>query len=240
MKRILGFLAVAIPALAQSPVVVDPAVIRQQTVRATGSSILTIKPDQVRIDIGVVTQASTAQQASADNARQFTAVMAELRKAVGTKGEIQTVSYGISPNYRYPKEGGTPTITGYTATNVVRVTSDEVDGAGKVIDAASRVGANAVRGIEFSLKDEKAVRAKALAEAARQARANAETMASGVGLKVIRILRLEDASVPEVRPMEKMMMARASMAADSVATPVESGSIRVEASVTVVAELGNQ
>jgi len=240
MKRILGFLAVAITAVAQSPVVVDPGLIRQQTVRATGSSILTIKPDQVRIDIGVVTQASTAQQASADNARQFTAVMAELRKAVGTKGEIQTVSYGISPNYRYPKEGGTPTITGYTATNVVRVTSDEVDGAGKVIDAASRVGANAVRGIEFSLKDEKAVRAKALAEAARQARANAETMASGVGLKVIRILRLEDASVPEVRPMEKMMMARASMAADSVATPVESGSIRVEASVTVVAELGNQ
>src|SRR4051794_21886353 len=104
MKRILGFLAVAITAAAQSPVVVDPGLIRQQTVRATGSSILTIKPDQVRIDIGVVTQASTAQQASADNARQFTAVMAELRKAVGTKGEIQTVSYGISPNYRYPKE----------------------------------------------------------------------------------------------------------------------------------------
>lgn len=238
MKRIPGCLILAMTALAQSPVVVEPGVVRQPTVRATGSAILNVRPDQVRIDIGVVTQAATAQQASSDNARQFTAVMAELKKVVGSKGEIQTVSYGITPVYKYPKEGGTPTITGYNATNVVRVTSEDVDNAGRVIDAASRVGANAVRGIEFSLKDEKAVRAKALAEAARQARANAETIASGVGLKVLRILRLEDTNIPEVRPMEKVMMARA-MAADATSTPVESGSIRVEATVTVLAELGN-
>jgi uncharacterized protein YggE len=239
MKLLTWAFTAALTAFAQSPAPSDMTVFRQPTVRATGSAILNVKPDQVRIDIGVVTQASAAQQAAADNARQFTTVMAELKKALGPKSDIQTVSYGITPNYRYPKEGGTPTIVGYTATNVVRVTSEDVDSAGKVIDAASRVGANAVRGIEFSLKDEKAVRAKALADAARQARTNAETMASGVGLKVVRILRLEDISAPEVRPMERSVMMAAKVAMDSAPTPVESGNIRVEANVAVIAELGN-
>lgn len=213
---------------------------RQPTVRAQGTATATAKPDQVRIDIGVVTQASTAQQAGADNARQFTAVVAELKKVVGDKGEIQTVSYGISPNYRYSKEGGTPTITGYTATNNVRVTSTDVDASGKIIDAASRVGANAIRGIEFSLRNEQALRAKALAEATRSARANADAMAAGAGMKIVRVLRIEDSSQGEVRPFQErsVMMMKAPMA-DSAQTPMEAGNIRVEVSVVLTGELGN-
>lgn len=237
MKALFVIVVPAVVLLGQAPP--EHPVFRQPTVQATGSATLNIKPDQVRIDIGVVTQASTAQQASAENARQFTSVVGELKKAIGSKGEIQTVSYGITPNYRYPKEGGTPTIVGYTATNVVRVTSNDVDNSGNVIDAASRVGANAVRGIEFSLKDEKAVKAKALAEAAQQARVNAETMASGVGLRIIRILRLEDVETPEVRPFARPMMMAAKAAPEAMPTPVEAGTIRVEAKVTLVAELGN-
>ena len=237
MKALLVIVVPALALLGQTPPELPG--FRQPTVEATGSATLSVKPDQVRIDIGVVTQASTAQQASAENSRQFTSVVGELKKAIGSKGEIQTVSYGITPNYRYPKEGGTPTIVGYTATNVVRVTSNDVDNSGNIIDAASRVGANAVRGIEFSLKDEKAVKAKALAEAARQARTNAETMASGVGLKIVRILRLEDVGTPEFHPMDRPMMMAAKAASEAMPTPVESGTIRVEAKVKVIAELGN-
>ncbi len=217
---------------------IDPT-IRQPTVRAQATASATAKPDQLRIDIGVVTQASSAQQAGADNARQFSAVMAELKKVVGDKGEIQTVSYGITPNYRYPKEGGTPSIAGYTATNNVRVTSPDVDSAGRIIDAASRVGANAIRGIEFSLKNEQALRAKALAEAARLARANADAMAAGVGMKIARVLRIEDNSAGEPRPyaQRELMMARAADAA--APTPVEAGNIRVEVTVMLTGELGN-
>jgi uncharacterized protein YggE len=234
MRFVPIFVFLILPALAQTPVPLQPP-----TVRAQATATATAKPDQLRIQIGVVTQAATAQQAGADNARQFSAVVAELKKVLGTAGEIQTVSYGITPNYRYPKEGGTPAITGYTATNNVQVTSSDVDSAGTVIDAASRVGANAIRGIEFSLKNEQELRAKALADAARQARASAEAMAAGVGMKIVRVLRIEDSgsSVRPSRPME-MMQVRA-MAADSVPTPVESGNVRVDVTVMLTGELGN-
>jgi uncharacterized protein YggE len=218
----------------------QPAPGQPPSVRAQGTATATAKPDQLRIDIGVVTQASTAQQAGADNARQFTAVVDELRKAVKDKGDVQTVNYNISPNYRYPKEGGTPTITGYTATNIVRVTSSDVDSAGKIIDAASKVGANAVRGIEFSLKNEQALRAGALAEATRDARANAAAMATGVGMKIVRVLRIEDSGAAVVRPNRVMEMAQMrAMVADSAPTPVEPGNIRVDVTVFLTGELGN-
>jgi uncharacterized protein YggE len=202
-------------------------------VRAQGSATATAKPDQARIDIGVVTQAKTAQAASTANAAQFTEVVNVLKKIAGAGAEIQTVSYSVQPNYRYPKEGGTPTITGYSAVNVVRVVTPLVEKAGEIIDAATGTGANTVRGIEFSVKDERALRAKALGEAARNARANAQAMAAGLGLRVTRILRIEDSAEPPMRPVREMAMMRA----DAAQTPVEAGTIEVQATVVVTAEV---
>ena len=203
------------------------------SVRAQGSATATAKPDQVRIDIGVVTQAKTAQAASTANAAQFTEVVNALKKIAGGGAEIQTVSYSVQPNYRYPKEGGTPTIAGYSAVNVVRVVTPLVEKAGEIIDAATGTGANTVRGIEFSVKDERALRAKALGAAARNARSNAEAMAAGLGLRVTRILRIDDSVEPPVRPVREMAMMRA----DAAQTPVETGTIDVQATVVVTAEV---
>lgn len=234
MKLIISFLLAALLS-AQTE---DPAMLyRQPAIRAQGSATVSAKPDQVRIDIGVVTQAQTAQAAGTANAKQFTEVVAELKKILGEGSDVQTVSYGISPNYKYPKEGGTPTITGYTATNVVRATSSDIASSGKVIDIATKSGANTIRGIEFRLKDEQALRAKALADAARKARANVDAMASGLGLKVVRILRVEDERPVQVLPVRQMMMEAKSAAMDSVATPIEAGDIQVEARVVLTAEI---
>lgn len=203
------------------------------SVRAQGSAVATAKPDQVRIDIGVLTQGKTAQVAGAANATQFTEVVNTLKKVSGAGADIQTVSYSVQPNYKYPKEGGTPSIAGYTAVNVVRVTTSAVEKAGEIIDAATGTGANTIRGIEFSVKDERALRAKALGEAARNARANAEAMATGLGLRITRVLRVEDTIEPPMRPVREMAMMRA----DAAQTPVEAGTIDVQATVFVTVEV---
>ncbi|MBC8166240.1 MAG: SIMPL domain-containing protein, partial [Bryobacteraceae bacterium] len=53
------------------------------SVRASASASASAKPDQVRVDIGVVTQGATAQAAGSANAKQFTEVVAELKKTLG-------------------------------------------------------------------------------------------------------------------------------------------------------------
>src|SRR5215831_4987158 len=144
------------------------------SIRVTGDARVTAKPDRVQIDLGVTTRAAKSQDAAAQNARQVDAVLAAVRKAAGPTAVLKTVSYSLNPNYQYHPNGGEPTIEGYTAVNVVQITLDELGKIGAVIDAATQAGANQVQGIQFTLRDQDAVRAEALREAALRARAEAE------------------------------------------------------------------
>ena len=202
---------------------------------AHGEGTTTAKPDQVRVQIGVTTQAQTAQEAGAQNAKQSTAVIAELKQQLGAAAEFQTMNYSLYPNYRH-KEGSNPTISGYQANNTVEVKLSDIALAGKVIDAATKTGANQVQGVSFSIKDEQKLRGEALAKAAEQARANVQALAASLGLKVIRIVKVEDGEPVRVIPVMRERML--SMAADTAqATPMEPGKIDVRAIVTLTAEV---
>src|SRR5690349_17136941 len=132
MRFLLG-VVVAVAAFAAD----EPA-----RVIAHGEGTVSGKPDEVRIDIGVVTQAPTAQDAGAQNAKQSSAVIAELKQQIGAKAEFQTKNYSLAPLYRNPRDGAKPTISGYQANNTVEVRLNDVAMAGKVIDAATKSGAN--------------------------------------------------------------------------------------------------
>lgn len=206
------------------------------SIRVTGDSTVTVKPDQAEISIGVVTQAPAAQAAAAQNAQKQDAVIAELRKLLGAGADIKTISYSLSPNYRYAKEGGQPTITGYTATNVVQVKTPDLSQVGKVIDLATGSGANTIQSLRFTLKDESGARAQALREASTKARSKAEAIASALGLKIQRVLRVEEGGLSPRLDMEYAGNLQA-MRSQAVTTPIESGSIDVRASVTLTVEV---
>src|ERR1700689_2446826 len=91
------------------------------SVQATGEAVIETKPDLAKLSIGVVTKASTAQTAAAQNATQLQSTLDALRHALGTAGEIRTSGYSLTPNYRSPNNGGQTPIDGYTATNTVEV-----------------------------------------------------------------------------------------------------------------------
>jgi uncharacterized protein len=207
------------------------------SIRVSGDARVTARPDRVQIDIGVSNQAQHSEQAAADNARQVDAVLAALRPAAGPGAELKTISYSLSPNYQYHPGGGQPTLIGYTAVNVVRVTLDDLGRMGRVIDAATRAGANRVQGIQFTLRDQDAVRAQALHEAAVRARAEADVLAAALGLKILRVLTVEESS-PRMMPIRPLMVPAARAAAAEVTTPVEEGTLDITAEVTLSVEVG--
>jgi uncharacterized protein len=204
------------------------------SIRVTGEAAVTTKPDQAQIDVGVVTEAKNAQAAATENAEKLDAVLGELRKALGLGADIKSTSYSLTPVYHYPKEGGTPTITGYSATNVIQVKTSELTQVGKIIDTATQSSANRIQSLQFTLKDEQAVYIQALREAVTKARAKAEAIASALGLKTVRVLSVEEGG-PLSRPVyAEGMQARA---AAPVQTPVEPGTIEVRARVTLTVEI---
>jgi uncharacterized protein YggE len=219
-------LVLALAATHASAQTMDPAA---STIRVTGEASVTSRPDRAELDLGVVTRATTSQQAATENARVAQNVLAALRTALGPRATIETVTYALQPDYQFP-QNAPPKITGYTATNVVRVTDDDLASVGTVIDAATRAGANEIERIRFTLKDENAAKANALRMAALDARAKANALATSLGLQVTRI-RSIDESNPTSRPLFDLALRTA-----GATTPIVPGTIETTATVTLVVE----
>jgi len=212
---------------------------RPPSVTANGEAVITVEPDQAEIDIGVVTQAKTAPDATRENADKLSRVMTEVKKLLGKGNEVKTASYSLNPNYRYP-QGGKPEIVGYTATNILRIKTGTLANVGKLIDASMQSGANTIHRLVFNLKDEHAAQLQALRLASTKAKAKAEEMAAALGLKIVRVLSLTEGD-RGIRPIIMPQARGAQMEAMAAApTPVEAGTIEVRSSVTLTGELGTK
>jgi uncharacterized protein YggE len=195
-------------------------------VRAVGSATVPVKPDKAVIQFSVVTTAATAQDASTQNANQVTAVLAALTGLLGPNANIQTLSYSLSPNYNFP-QNQPPVLTGYTASNTVQVTVTDLSVIGKVIDTGVQAGANRVQGLQFGLQDDQPSRQQALKMATSQAKSHADAMASGLGLHTGAAISIQEGTA--VTPQPVLLGA----ATPSATTPVETGVVNVQASVTL-------
>jgi len=217
-------------------------------IRVTGDASIHANPDRATLDVGVVTDATTAQAAAAQNARRVEAVIAELRAVLSASGEasadgvstgseaqITTINYSLDPVYNRPKPGGQAVITHYSAANEVRVTTDDLSLVGRLIDGAMGAGANRIDRLAFTLQNEEPLMTKALQQAAARAKSKAEAIAAALGVKIVRVLQVEE-NGPMVRPVERMLRFAA---AEAPATPVEPGTVDVNATVTLTVEVGN-
>jgi len=209
-----------------------PSPVPGPVVKASGEATVNAAPDEATIDIGVMTQASTAQAAAAQNATQLQVALDQLRSLLGKAAELKTVGYSLNPSYQTPKSGGLARISGYTASNTIELTLTDLSEVGKAIDAATQNGANRVQQLQYGLKDQRPAQAEALRQATERARANAQAMAEALGLHLGKVVQVEQASsgVP-IRPMNEFTRLQA-------ATPIETPeSVSASASVTLTMAL---
>lgn len=207
-------------------------------IRVSGDAVVTAKPDRAQIDIGVVTQAVSSQVAVEQNSGQLETTLSELRKLLGANADIKTIAYSLAPTYHY-QPGVEPTFTGYTASNTVRVTLNDLTQIGKVISTAGATGANRIQSLQFTLRNQQTVQAQALSEAAVNARKKAERLASALGVKILRVLSVADSS-PVFFPGQNVYYSAVNAGASSSMTPVMPGTIEVRAVVTLTVEISPQ
>jgi uncharacterized protein YggE len=208
-----------------------PVAQQRPFVLAAGDASVSAQPDEARIQFSVVTQAITAQAASSQNADQVTALLAALRTVLGANAQLKTLSYSLNPNYSSPRDGSQPVITGYTASNTVEARLSDLSLIGKTIDTGIQSGANRVQGLQFGLKDDQPLRLQALKLATAQAKAHADAMASGLGLKTGAAMAIQEGSFASIQPL------RLGVATPTATTPVETGTVDVHANVTLQVEL---
>ena len=193
-------------------------------------------PDVATLSTGVVTQASDANAAMRANATQMDKVMAAIRAAGIEERDIQTSGVNLNPNYKYA-ENQAPTITGYQASNTVNLKVRDLARLGKVLDALVASGANQVNGPSFEIDQPEPVYDQARRDALQKAQARAEMYAKALGLKVRRIVSIDEGGgYRPPMPMPMMSMARAKGESDTVVSP---GETTLSANLNVVFELGH-
>ncbi len=219
-------LALAAPAYGQHAQQEAPPTI---SVTATGS--VQVTPDRARIQVGVETEASSAVEASAENNRKQTAVLAAIRGLGIQQRKITTLNYSVSPIQRWNEAQKKTEIVGYRVSNIVQVDADKVEQVGPIIDAGLKAGANRVASLDFRVSNQEEYRDSALTLAVQSARRQAEVAAKAAGGVVADLM---DVSIVETgRPEPRVMMMAAKASSDEFApTPVSEGSMTVSVIVS--------
>ena len=204
----------------------------RRAVSASGTATVSVTPDQAEIDLGVVTTATSASDAASQNATQTAAMIAQVQMVLGTSGTIKTISYSLTPNYSYPNNQS-PVLTGFTATNVIAVTTNNLTLVGKLIDAGVNGGSNKVQSLQFTLQDDTSARTQALQAAAKKAQSDASAIAAGLGLHTGGVIAANEGST--VTPI----VVSAAPPPASTTTPIVVGNLTVSATVSIQVELTN-
>jgi len=243
-RRILGRIMGTVVVLCTLPAAVaadEGETLARLTVR--GEAAIDVPADQLRMDIGVVTDGETAQAAMDRNTVEMEQVVAALAAAGLTEAEYRTGQFQIQPQ-RAPRPRDAapdwrPLIVGYTVTNRLSIKTTKIDLAGKLIGAASGAGANTIDAIAFDLADPRSHRAAAIATATANAIADAMALAEASAVRLVRVLSLtldEASTIP--RPMRAMALAEGmAMAMPAAEPPITPGDVTVRAGVSMVYEI---
>lgn len=194
-----------------------------------GSGEKSAIPDSAALSVGIITKADNSESAQKDNAVLTNSVINAL-KNLGIKSEdIKTGSYSFSPEYSRDEERE---IIGYTVTNSLNVHVNELALVSKVIDTSLASGANRVHFSGFTVKDTSALKKGALLAAIADAREKADIIAQGLGKSIIGIKTVTE-SLSHISPLRVASYKFAAMNDAAGATPIEGGTVSVNAEVHI-------
>lgn len=208
-----------------------------KVITTTGSSEMKVAPDEMTISFAIESEAATAKESQQENTAASNLVMAFLVDVLPL-GDFQTTQLTVYPVTEYDPRTGEVTQIGYKTTHVITVKTSQIEDAGKIIDGVIDSGANRVDQISFYLSDEKEreIRAQILDDAAVQAKGKAESMASGLGARIVGLRSASESSF-YVTPF--YARSEAVMAKDVLggSTQLAQGEVEVSASVSASFEI---
>lgn len=193
-----------------------------------GTGRVSVPPDAAQLTLGVEAQAATLAEATADAGRRMSAVVARVKGLGVADADIATVAYSVDPRTAPSdpaRRDEPPRIVGYHVSNLVRVTVRKLPDAGPILDAAVAAGANAVRGIQFTLLDSTKPLTDARASAVGDAMVKARQLAAAAGVALGEVISIRETGISSPVPLPRGVMRM------EAATPIEPGQLEVIATI---------
>jgi uncharacterized protein YggE len=198
-------------------------------ITTSGNGTVSVIPDAVKVTATVSVLGATSKAALATANTTSVAVRKALTANKIAARDVATQSISVFPEYSY-LDNSTPVISGYRASQSFSITVRAADTAGAVVDAiVDAGGANVmINGASpFVLDNEKATDL-ARAAAVKSAKAKATSYAKLLGVKLGRVVFLNEQSSPNPLPMFGV-----SAKAEDAPTQIDLGQQEVTVLVTV-------
>ncbi|MBI3033249.1 SIMPL domain-containing protein [Candidatus Woesearchaeota archaeon] len=238
----IGILVLGILAYTKTPSVVNSNGVTSDTstINMAGKAESKEAPDEAVVYISVQTKHKDVVEAQTQNKEKMNVVINNL-KSLGLKDKnLQTDNYNIYQDRQWDYETKKYIDNGYQVSHRLVVTTNDIELVGKVLDTAIKAGANNVDNIQFKLSDkkQKEVELQLLAEATKDAKARAQTLAEAAGMNLGKVLSLgQSTGYTPVYYNDYRKYAVAEMAATAEPTTINPQDVTVMVNVNVVYEL---
>jgi len=175
----------------------------QNTISVTGSGTVKVVPDEVFIDISVITERTTTQGAVDENSQVSGEIISAIENLNIENLTIETTGFNLNPLYDYSQKNKPPRIYAYQVTSTLEVTTTNLEKIGEIIATATESGANGISSIGFDLTDEskKTAITEALAKASEDADNKAHAIANSTGLRISQILYISESETSYPGPL---------------------------------------
>lgn len=206
------------------------------TITANGVSQVKATPDLISVYFSVETNGTTSKEAGDTNSKIVDDLTTALIKQGFAMADIQTNSFSINPMYNW--DGSQQIQTGYQAVHSIKVelSTAQTNKIGDVVDAGINAGAG-VSYINFELSQTKQneLKAQALQQATQDAKIKVDSIASGLGKTVGRVVSV---TTSDFNYMPWLAYSNAGMASPmevkAAATSIQPSEQTVNANVQVV------
>lgn len=217
-----------------------PMMAMPRTISVSGSGTVDATPDIARLSLAV-----QRRDVSMDVARDSTVKVSRdflaLCKKLGIpEKKIRTSGLTINPEYRWDEKENKQVFIGYFVQRQLQVEINDLDKLGDVIEGAIDAGVNEVSPPALDSSKAKDLNRDALAAATADAKANAERIATSLGVKLGPV-RMVNAGVSMPQPPMPMMDMRVQAMTASAGKAAENyvpGQVSFEARVEAVFDVG--
>ncbi|MCL2177004.1 MAG: SIMPL domain-containing protein [Firmicutes bacterium] len=158
-------------------------------ITVTGVGSISVKPDVATISLSVETESKSIEVAQTENS-EIAQRLVEVLKGQGiSESDITTSWFNIFPlhDYNFGRR-----VLGYRVSNQLNVRVRDISAVGKVIDLATKAGANIVSGIQFGLEDNSPAYNEALTRAVYSAKQKATLLSKAAGLGELEIVAIKE------------------------------------------------
>lgn len=198
-----------------------------KTIEVVGTGEIVAEPDTAIIDMGIMTENTSAKVAQEENSVITNSVIDGLLSIGINQKDIRTKNYSINPRYDFID--GVQTFRSYEVRHILEVTVNDISMVGNVLETSVENGVNYQQDITFTINSPDEYYNEALELAVNNATQKAENIAYSVGGSIISypIKIIENNQRKITTPYESFMAKDASV-------PIQADRVKISASISAL------